>query len=112
MKAMNDSIGSNRAASRERGFTLVEVLVAISILAAGFGALAHLAQSAGDATRRARIASVSAILAQQKAEELYALAAVAGVSSPGAAVGSTTSDIPSYCDFLDPRGRPLAASCR
>ena len=97
--------------TRARGFSLVEVLVALSILAAALGSLAQLAVMSAQANRRARIAGTSALAAQEKAEELRGAAAEAAdsVLSPA---GSVEADVPGYSDFLDASGRPLPAGRR
>ena len=92
--------------TRERGFSLIEVLVAMSVLAAAFGSLAQLVVVSAQANQRARIAAISALAAQDKAEELRGVAAEAH-GSAGSPVGSVEADVPGYCDFLDARGRLL-----
>ena len=63
-----------------RGYSLLEVLIATSIVATGIAAFAHLTLVAAYANLHARQTTVAAILAQQKMEELL----------PGAASGSLT----------------------
>jgi prepilin-type N-terminal cleavage/methylation domain-containing protein len=58
--------------SSSRGFSLVEVLVATTILVIGVAALAQLFVLAISANARARTATVAVLLAQQKVEQLEA----------------------------------------
>ena len=53
-----------------RGFSLLEVLVATTIVTVGVGALAQLMALAAHATLRARQTTMAAVLAQEKIEEL------------------------------------------
>jgi prepilin-type N-terminal cleavage/methylation domain-containing protein len=77
------------------GFSLVEVLVAASILAVGLGSLAQLALLARRGAQSAAHISLAAVLAQDKMEQLRA------AEWPDAAsVGC--------CEFFDAQGRRLA----
>lgn len=116
--------------STSSGFSLLEVLVATSILAAAIGALAQLPIIAVRANAAARTATAASLLAAQKMEQLRALAwgtdayglPISDIStdltvSPpraGEGVGLTPSpgdallrDTPDYCDFLDANGQSL-----
>ena len=53
-----------------RGYSLLEVLIAVTIVAVGVAALAQLVGFAVHANLRARDTTVAAVLAQQKIEEL------------------------------------------
>ena len=86
-----------------RGFTLVETMVAISIVAVALTALAQLFLIAAQADIDARRASFSSILATQKLEELRSLGADLGAQ--GSAL--LNSNIAGACDFLDEYGRSL-----
>jgi prepilin-type N-terminal cleavage/methylation domain-containing protein len=97
----------SRPFSRDDGFSLLEVLVATSIMTVGVAALAQLAGLSVYANVQARQASVAAVLAQWKVEELIA-EAVAGGLAPSPA-GTLTSDVAGYCDFVDRAGRTLGA---
>jgi len=114
----------------DRGFSLIEVLVATTILAVALSALAQLFAVSTKANTSARSTSFAAILAQQKMEQLRGL--TFGFDNLGLPISDTTTDVttvpetlaggpglsPSpagtlsqntggYCDFLDERGNPL-----
>ena len=118
------------AARHDDGFSLLETLVAIALLTVGVGALAQLVVIATQANRRATSITTASILAQEKAEQLRALAW--GFDRFGLPVSDTTSDtrvepesstggtglsasppdalgrnVPGYCDFVDATGRRL-----
>lgn len=86
---------------KSSGFSLLEVLVATTIMLVGVAALAQLAVLAARANRTAHTTTVAAVLAQQKMEQLRGL----GLSpSPAGALGQNTTG---YCDFVDGNGRVL-----
>lgn len=120
-----------RPLARHAGFSLVEVLIAIAILAGTIGTLAQLSVVAARANTAARTATVTVVLAAQKMEQLRALAW--GIDSSGQPVSDTSTDLTSvppgvnrgvgltpspggalqrdtsgYCDYLDANGRWLA----
>ncbi len=64
----------HRASERTLGFTLVEVLVAMSIAVVAVGALAYLMSAATAVNRSARRSTFAALLAADKMEQLRALA--------------------------------------
>jgi prepilin-type N-terminal cleavage/methylation domain-containing protein len=80
-----------------KGFSLVEVLVAASILVVGVGSLTQLALLARRATQAADLITLAAILAQDKMEQLRA------AEWPEAASAGC-------CEFFDAAGRRLADS--
>ena len=86
-----------------RGFTLVETVTAISIIAVALTALAQLFVIASQANADARRSSFASILATQKIEELRSLGA--DLTQQGDV--SLSSDISGACDFLDEYGRSL-----
>ena len=113
-----------------RGFTLIEVTIAMALLAVGVGGLAYLALSAGRANTTAKSADIVARAAVERLEQLRALtwtsdgAAVPvsdwssdlTLSSPGpsggpglgASPGDTlAANVTGYADFLDADGRWL-----
>jgi prepilin-type N-terminal cleavage/methylation domain-containing protein len=92
---------------KDDGFSLLEALVATSIMAVGIAALAQLAGLSLYANGQARQTTVAPVLAQQKIEELVAEAAVGGLAPSPA--GTLASDVAGYCDFVDRAGRPLGA---
>jgi len=63
-----------RASGCSRGFTLVEVLVAMAIAVVAVGALAYLVSAATMVNRTARRSTFAALLAADKLEQLRALA--------------------------------------
>ncbi|MGE5360204.1 MAG: type IV pilus modification PilV family protein [Bacteroidales bacterium] len=73
------------------GFTLIEVLVAVSIFVVGVLALVQLVIVATDANRSARATTFAVVLAQQKMEQLRSLAW--GFDVRGVPVSDTTTDI-------------------
>ena len=87
-----------------RGYSLVEVLVATSIVAAGVVGLAQLMALAVDANAQARRTTIAAVLAQQKIEELLPAAAGELVPSPADALARNADG---YADFFDRAGHPL-----
>jgi prepilin-type N-terminal cleavage/methylation domain-containing protein len=111
----------------DRGFTLVEVLVAVSVAVIAIAGIAQLPLIAAAATRSARMQSTATALAAQKLEQLRALtwtfdAADQPVSdtttdlsaNPPAAWGSGLGpsppgtldrDVAGYVDYLDATGR-------
>jgi prepilin-type N-terminal cleavage/methylation domain-containing protein len=86
-----------------RGFTLVETVTAISIIAVALTALAQLFVIASQANADARRSSFASILASQKIEELRSLGA--DLTQQGDV--SLSADISGACDFLDEYGRSL-----
>jgi prepilin-type N-terminal cleavage/methylation domain-containing protein len=86
-----------------RGFTLVETVTAISIIAVTLTALAQLFVIASQANADARRSSFASILATQKIEELRSLGA--DLTQQGDV--SLSSDIAGACDFVDEYGRSL-----
>ena len=86
-----------------RGFTLIETMVALSIVAVALTALAQLFVIAAQADADARRASFASILATQKIEELRSLGP--GLAQQGSP--SLNSDMAGACDFLDEYGRSL-----
>jgi prepilin-type N-terminal cleavage/methylation domain-containing protein len=85
-----------------RGFTLVEALVAVALVAAAIGAVAQLAALAAAATRAARSGTMATFLAQDKMEELRALAPQLQPSPADA----LERNVAAYSDFRDTRGEP------
>ena len=119
-----------RPPQNNAGFSLIEVFVATSILAAAIGALAQLPIVAVRANAAARTATITALLAAQKMEQLRALAwgidqlglPISDISTDltvwppraGQGVGLTPSpadalqrNAPGYYDMLDANGRLL-----
>ena len=97
----------SRRSARDDGFSLLEALVATSIMTVGVAALAQLAGWSLFANVQARRTSTAPVLAQQKVEELVAEAAVGGLAPSPA--GTLARDVAGYCDFVDRSGRLLGA---
>ena len=87
-----------------RGFTLVEVIVALGLVAGAATALAQLASIAVAANMRARTSTTTIVLAQQKMEELLSEAGVSLSSSPA---GALTRNVDGCFDFVDRSGHLL-----
>jgi prepilin-type N-terminal cleavage/methylation domain-containing protein len=85
-----------------RGYSLLEVLVATTIVAVGVAALAQLVSLATYATRGARQTTIAAILAQDKIEELLPDVSIGLTSSPGDALAQ---NLAGYSDYADETGR-------
>jgi prepilin-type N-terminal cleavage/methylation domain-containing protein len=88
-----------------RGFSLLETLVAVSIVAVALTALAHLFVISVQANADARRATFASVLAAQKMEQLRGL----GADLSPQASGSLSQNVAGLCDFLDEYGRSLAA---
>jgi prepilin-type N-terminal cleavage/methylation domain-containing protein len=118
--------------SNARGFSLVETLVATTIMTVALSSLAQLFLISTKANQSARITTGASVLAQQKMEQLRGL--TWGFDTIGLPLSDTTSDLtvvpeqptggpgltPSpdrtlrrnvdgYCDFLDERGTPVGS---
>ncbi|HUR35240.1 MAG TPA: prepilin-type N-terminal cleavage/methylation domain-containing protein [Vicinamibacterales bacterium] len=115
----------------ERGFSLIEAVIAVSVLAVGVAALAQVAVASGRASVSAQRSTIAQFAARERLEQLRALAwttdaGVVPVSdwssdltvtprasdggaglgvSPGSALRENTAG---FCDFLDADGRWLA----
>jgi len=95
-----------RIGDNQRGFALIEAVVAAGIVAGAFAALAQMFAISIAHNTSARNGSVAMMLAGQKMEELRAL--TWGVElSPG---GTLDRDVSGYVDYLDHEGNILAAS--
>jgi prepilin-type N-terminal cleavage/methylation domain-containing protein len=113
---------------REGGFSLLEVLVASTIMAVALTTLAQLFVMSTNANTGAKTTTYAAVLAQQKMEQLRGLAwgfdtlglPVTDISTDISVVpeqpiggfglapgGSLGTNAPGYCDFLDKNGVSL-----
>ena len=99
----------------QRGFSLLEVLIATTLVASALIGLGQLVALAIDANRHAQSATVATLLAQQKMEELRsfawsidALGVPATDSRLSPSPGNTLNEnVEGFCDFADASGRPL-----
>ena len=90
-----------------RGCSLLEVLVATSVIVVAVAALAQLFAVAIHANARARSTTISVLIAQQKMEELVAAFSAQETSGaiPGASpAGALDRDTPGYCDAVEQNG--------
>lgn len=115
---------------RERGFSLLEVLVATTILTVALTALAQLFGVATRANDSSRATTFASVLAQQKMEQLRGLtwgfdvdglplsdtttdltvvpeASIGGTGLSPSPAGTLGSNTQGYCDFLDGAGNAL-----
>src|SRR3954468_22280397 len=116
---------TDNARSCEGGFSLLEVLVASTIMAVALTTLAQLFVMSTKANQGAKTTTYAAVLAQQKMEQLRGLAwgfdtlglPITDISTNIAKVpeeantgtglapgGSVGANIAGYCDFLDRSG--------
>jgi prepilin-type N-terminal cleavage/methylation domain-containing protein len=108
--------GSNTALrARERGFTLVEALVALAVASVALTSLAHLFVLAASTNERARFSTQASLLAMRKMEELqggvFAFDARGNrITDPRLALSPPDAldrDADGYVDRFDARGAPV-----
>lgn len=97
------------AIDRERGFSLIEVLIASAIVASAFGILGHLAVMATRANVAASQTSRASMLAAARADVLASELAVLAAPPPFAPADALTVNRPGFVDFFDAAGSPLGA---
>ncbi len=120
----------SRHISRESGFSIVEVIVAMGILATALVAVAQMFAVATTANRNARTTTFTTVLAQQKMEQLRSLTwgfdalglpasdtttdltvvpeqSSGGVGLSPSPAGSLTRNTPGYVDYLGEYGQWL-----
>ena len=90
----------------QRGFSLVEVVLATALVATAAIAVAQLAVVAARANRVAQSTTATAVIAEQKMEELQSAEWAGLTVSPPGTLGRNTDG---YCDFLDGRGRMIGS---
>jgi prepilin-type N-terminal cleavage/methylation domain-containing protein len=88
----------------DRGFSLLEVLVATTLLTVALSSLAQLLLIATRANAGARTTTYAVVLAQDKMEQLRGADVTALAASPPGVLGSNTVG---YVDYLDASGRSL-----
>jgi type II secretory pathway pseudopilin PulG len=121
--------------SNERGFTLAEAVIAVSLLAVGVSALAQVILASGRASTWAQQAAVVQQAARERLEQLRVLAwtsdnggvpisdfssdlsttpprPAGGVGLGISAVDTLLTNVAGYCDFLDVNGHWVAAGVR
>ncbi len=91
--------------SRSHGFSLIETLVATTVLTVGVLGLAQLIVAAATANHAARATTTATILARSKMEELRAAPWDTLANSPPDAL---RIDTPGFVDYLDAEGSSLA----
>lgn len=91
-----------RTAGGRRGFTLLEVTVALGVLATAIVTIAQLFTVASRAAGQARVGTAAAVLAADKMEQLRALAW--GYSAEGVECTDTTTDVAVHPETLGGRG--------
>lgn len=87
----------------EHGCSLLETLVAVSVIAVALTTLTQLVAISIHAGARARRSSIASVLAQEKLEALWSHGGSL-VPQPAASLDVNT---PGLCDFLDEHGRSL-----
>jgi type II secretory pathway pseudopilin PulG len=121
---------TSNAARRERGFSLIETLVAIALLIAVAVSLAPLFSSGQRSNHRARALTMASMLAAEKMEQLRSLAwsfdplglpltdtsadlrvsperPAGGTGLRASPADALDRDVDGYCDFLDANGSSL-----
>ena len=83
----------------KQGFSIIEVLVATTVMAVGLAALAQLFALSVGVNTRARHTTMATVLARQKIEELRAEPGALEHSPPGA----LEHDTPGFYDVVDRR---------
>jgi type II secretory pathway pseudopilin PulG len=104
-----------KVACGQSGFSLIETVVATSVTVVALVSLAQVILIATRANQDARLASLASVLAQEKMEQLRALAwGFDGEGLPRSDEGLTASpagaiarNTAGYCEFLDDRGRRI-----
>ncbi|MBS1819208.1 MAG: prepilin-type N-terminal cleavage/methylation domain-containing protein [Acidobacteria bacterium] len=119
----------------QRGFSLIEVLVSVSLLSVGVAAVAQLASLSARASAAAQQADVTRTAAREKLDQLRALtfgtedgvlpvtdvgadlSVTPAVARGGAGLGvspgeALLSNVEGYCDFLDATGQWMAGGSR
>jgi type II secretory pathway pseudopilin PulG len=129
-RARGEPIDSPLGAFSAAGFSILELLVAVTITTVAVAGLAQLSALSTRANTSARATTYAAVLAQQKMEQLRSLTwgfdvqglpvtdtttnltvvpadAVGGKGLSQSPESSLTDNTEGYCDFIDTFGRPL-----
>ena len=88
-----------------RGFSLIETVVAVSILTVALSSLLYLFVMSAAANADARRATFASVLAGQKMEELRSQ----GANLLPQGIASLSDNVDGLCDFLDEYGRSLGS---
>jgi hypothetical protein len=133
--ARGEPIDSPREAFSAAGFSILELLVAVTITTVAVAGLAQMSALSTRANTSARTTTYAAVLAQQKMEQLRSLTwgfdvlglpvtdtttnltvvpeeAVGGKGLSLSPESSLTANTEGYCDFIDTFGRPLGGGTR
>jgi prepilin-type N-terminal cleavage/methylation domain-containing protein len=92
-----ETLKSRLKLSRERGFTLVETMVAMVVLATGLMGIAALMSQMNSTSYRSRYMSMAAVLATEKLEDLNRYPTKDATIAAG---GSLTADVVGYFDTI------------
>jgi prepilin-type N-terminal cleavage/methylation domain-containing protein len=92
---------------RRDGFTLIEVIVAVALLATASAGVGGLISMAASSVRAARVHTWAVILASDKLEHLRSLAWAQLGRSPGDAL---QRDVAGYVDHLDAKGQGVGSA--
>ncbi len=99
--AITSSTLRARKRSSNAGFSILEVLMAITVLAIGLSAMAALVAQTLGGTERARYMALATTLASEKLEDLSRYPAATPVVTQLVAGGSLSSDTTGYNDNVD-----------
>ncbi len=88
-----------RSRSRRRGFSLLEILLALSILGGSLAVLSQIAETGTDAAREARALSMARILAQAKLSEVLLNSTLGQTPTPVVEAQADPFDSQSTSDF-------------
>jgi prepilin-type N-terminal cleavage/methylation domain-containing protein len=112
---MERALHCKKAMLSQRGFSLLEVLIAAAVVAVAVATLAQLVVLATAANARAKTTTMATVLAAQKIEQLRSLEwnfdrLEGPVSDPRLTASPSDSlrrNISGFCDFLDRNGESL-----
>jgi Tfp pilus assembly protein PilV len=90
----------------QSGFSLIEALVATTLVIVAVGGVAQLVAGAIAANGRARAATAATLLASSKIDHLLTVPWSDQVAAATASDASLDEDVPGYYDVLDAAGQP------